>query len=72
VVLLTLVLFVSALFVKAVTHELFLEAGVFLVSVQLIKMAHKNTTAAARTEERLLQIQTVLRTIEERMNTPQD
>jgi len=72
VVFLTLVLFVSALFVKGVTHELFLETGVFLVSVKLIMMAHKNTTAAAHTDERLLHIQTVLRTIEERLNTPQD
>jgi hypothetical protein len=43
VVLLTFVLFVLALFTKGFTHDLLLEAGVFLVSVKLIIMSAKIT-----------------------------
>jgi len=39
VIVITLVLFVPALFTKAFTHDLLLEAAVFLVSVKLIIMA---------------------------------
>jgi hypothetical protein len=53
VIALTLVLFVVALFIKGFTHELLLEAGVFLVSVKLIMLSHKNGVLAQETEERL-------------------
>jgi len=39
--LITLLLFIAALFVKGFTHDLLLEAGVFLVSVKVIMMAYK-------------------------------
>jgi len=39
----TVILFVTALFAKGCTHDLLLEAGVFLVSVKLILMAHKSS-----------------------------
>ena len=35
----TLGFFIAALFTKGLSHDLFLEAGVFLVSVKLIIMA---------------------------------
>ena len=38
----TLALFVGALFIKGLTHDLFLEAGVFLISVKLILMSYKH------------------------------
>lgn len=41
VMVITFVLFVAALFFKGVTHDLFVEAGVFLVSVKIIIMAYK-------------------------------
>jgi hypothetical protein len=41
---LTFVLFVIALFTKGFTHDLLLEAGVFLVSVKLIMMAYQNNS----------------------------
>ena len=41
ILLITLVLFIAALFVKGFTHDLLLEAGVFLVSVKVIMMAYK-------------------------------
>lgn len=43
VALLTLALFTAALFVKGLTHDLFLEGGVFLVSVKIIAMAYRNS-----------------------------
>lgn len=42
VIVITFILFTAALFVKGLTHDLLLEAGVFLVSVKLIMMAYKN------------------------------
>ena len=66
VIALTLILFVMALLIKGLTHDLLLEAGVFLVSVKLILMSHKNGVLAIETEKRLDQIYDLLR----RQNTP--
>jgi hypothetical protein len=41
VIILTAVLFAISLFVKGLTHDLLLEAGVLLVSIKLIIMAYK-------------------------------
>jgi hypothetical protein len=46
VIALTLILFVVALLIKGFTHDLLLEADVFLVSVKLILMSHKNSVLA--------------------------
>ncbi len=62
VIVLTLVLFVIALFVKGFTHDLLQECGVFLVSVKLIMMSHKNGVSARHAEERLEKIQHLLAT----------
>ncbi len=61
VIVLTLVLFVVALFEKGFTHEMLLEAGVFLVSVKLIIMSYKNGLVSDRIKERLDEIQAALR-----------
>lgn len=50
VIVLTFILFIVALFVKGFTHDLLLEAGVFLVSVKLILLSQKNMEM----EERIL------------------
>ena len=42
VIAITFALFIIALFTKGLTHDLLLEAGVFLVSVKLIMMAYQN------------------------------
>lgn len=60
VILLTVGLFSLSLAVKGFTHELFLEAGVFLVSVKLILMAGKNAASEERTERQLNQILALL------------
>ncbi|MGO9438193.1 MAG: hypothetical protein ACLP00_28310, partial [Terracidiphilus sp.] len=50
VILLTVGLFSLSLAVKGFTHELFLEVGMFLVSVKLILMAGKNAASEERME----------------------
>ena len=52
----TLVLFLTALFTTGFTHDLLLEAGVFLVSVKLILMAHKNSVSNRSIQQKLDEI----------------
>ena len=53
VIVTTFILFVLALFVKGLAHDILLEAGVFLVSVKLIIMAHKASISAENIENQL-------------------
>jgi hypothetical protein len=64
VIALTLILFGVALVLKGFTHDLLLEAGVFLVSVKLILMSHKNSVLAIETEHQLVEIQALLRNMQ--------
>lgn len=45
-ILVTFALFVAALFFSGFTHDLLLEAGIFLVSVKLIIMSYKQSVAS--------------------------
>ena len=65
VIVLTLVLFVVALYAKGFSHELLQECGVFLVSVKLIVMSHKNGVSARLAEQRRVRIQNLLQTTRE-------
>ena len=49
----TLGLFIAALFVKGMTHDLFLEGGVFLVSIKIIMMIYKNSISTSRLERKI-------------------
>ena len=49
----TFVFFMTALVTKGFTHDILLEAAVFLVSVKLIIMAYKNDVASRVTHKRL-------------------
>jgi len=53
IALITLGLFVASLFIKGLTHDLFLETGVFLVSVKIIVMAHRNGVEVGHLNEKL-------------------
>jgi hypothetical protein len=64
VIVATFVLFVVALFIKGFGHGLLLEAGVFLISVKLIVMAHKNGLLAKDLDNRLDRVQATLTRIE--------
>ena len=70
VIALTLALFLLALFLKGFTHDLLLEAAVFLVSVKLILMAYKNRLATERADAQLHAIELLLRRLERRLDQP--
>ena len=56
----TLGLFIAALFTKGISHDLFLEAGVFLVSVKLIIMAYRNSVSVGNLDRKLDTIMAML------------
>jgi hypothetical protein len=60
VIVLTVGLFLTALFVKGFTHALFLEAGVLLVSIKLILMAQTNAKTEESLERHLVRIEELL------------
>ena len=60
VAIVTLVLFGAALLVKGITHDLFLEAGVFLVSVKIMATAYKHSLAVRQLNEKLDKILALL------------
>jgi hypothetical protein len=60
VIVLSFGLFGVSMIVTGFTHDLLLEAGVFLVSVKLILMAKKNTETANRVEQHLTTIKELL------------
>ena len=66
VIFVTLVLFLTALFVKGVTHDLLLEAGVFLVSVKLIIAVYKNGVVAEELRSKMEAIHSDVRRLEQR------
>lgn len=59
-IVLTLALFVAALFIKGFTHDVLLEAGVFLVSVKLVLMSYKSSVAIDAIRAELVAIRTTL------------
>ena len=60
VIVVTFVLFTVALFVKGFVNDLLLEAGVLLVSIKLIMMAHKNNVANQKVLQKLQDVITIL------------
>jgi hypothetical protein len=60
VIALTLILFITALFLKGFSHDMLLETGVFLISVKLIMMSYKNSVLARNMEDRLKEIHALL------------
>ncbi len=66
VIFITLVLFGVALVVKGFTHDLLLEAGVFLVSVKLVLMSYKNSIAGISLQKRTDEILEIVRRLEEK------
>jgi hypothetical protein len=64
VIVVTLVLFGLALFLKGLTHDLLIEAGVFLVSVKLIIMGYKQAIASERLHEELDDVRASLARLE--------
>ncbi|MEI6166743.1 MAG: hypothetical protein WCS52_06080 [bacterium] len=50
----------SFFFVKGMTHDLFLEAGVFLISVKVVAMAYKNSVEVKQLNAKLDRVLAVL------------
>ncbi len=65
----TLVLFVFALFLKGLTRDLLLEAGVFLVSLKLIIMSYKQAVASERLHDELDAVHDALRRLEAKLGS---
>ena len=61
VILITLVLFIAALFYKGITHDLLLEAGVFLVSVKLILLSFRNSVFISDLKKELREIKELIK-----------
>ena len=64
----TFILFVAAVFTRGWTHDLLLEAAVFLVSVKLVIMAYKNIDATDSVNEKLNEISDKLNKLEDRQS----
>ena len=60
IIVLTVVLFVVALFMKGLTKDLLLEAGVLLVSIKLIVMAYKTRVSNKEIAVELREIKAML------------
>ena len=60
VIVLTIALFILALFVKGFTKGLLVECGVLMVSIKLILMAKKTAEIEANLEQRLDRIEKLL------------
>jgi hypothetical protein len=66
IVILVFALFGLALFTQGFSHNLSLEAGVFLVSLKLILMARKNSETAKRLERHMTRLEELLTQKDER------
>jgi len=64
IIAITLALFVVALVTKGFTHELLLEAGVFLVSAKLIIISYKNSLGLESLHNKLDEIHDAVRRME--------
>ena len=61
ILIITFVLFSLALFFTGLTHDILLEAGVFLVSVKLIIMAYKASKSSSKIEIELKEIKDLIK-----------
>jgi hypothetical protein len=49
----TVILFIIAIFTKGLTHELLLEAGIFLISLKLVLSSSKSELSSKIIEEKI-------------------
>jgi len=61
ILLITGVLFITALFFQGLTHDILLETGVFLVSVKIIMMAYRNNLNYHDVKKDIAEIKEILR-----------
>jgi hypothetical protein len=65
----TFILFLAALFLKGLSHDILLEAGVFLVSVKLMVMLYRNGAAASELKAGIDEVQGSLRRLEDALGS---
>ena len=53
VILITVGLFVAAIFTKGLTHDIFLESGVLLISIKIILLAYRNNAIVKNIQKQL-------------------
>ena len=68
IIVVTFILFISALFTKGFTHDILLEAAIFLVSVKLIVMAYISKDSTDSLHEKLDEICKKLEELEPRQS----
>lgn len=61
VILITALLFIAALFVQGLTHDILLETGVFLVSVKIIMTAYSNNQYYRDLKKEIGELKEILR-----------
>lgn len=66
----TFLLFLGALYFTGLTHDILLEAGVFLVSVKLIIMSFQSKLSSDSNLKELKEIHKTLQKINDKINTP--
>ena len=69
VVVITFLLFIVALFVKGLTHNILLEAGVLLVSIKIIMMNYKNIQSNKSILKELDNIKETMSELKNKMNS---
>ena len=67
VIVVTFIFFAVSLFTKGLTHDMLLEAGVFLVSLKLILMSHRNSKRTDLFFKELRKIEGQLQGIDNRL-----
>ncbi|MBN2668201.1 MAG: hypothetical protein JXR60_03135 [Bacteroidales bacterium] len=68
IIIITFILFSFALFLKGLTHDMLLEAGVLLVSIKIIIMNYKNSKSSELIIEDLKKIKSSIEKLEESDN----
>ncbi len=69
VIVITFALFLMALYFTGLTHDLLLEAGVFLVSVKLILMSYKSTVASDKLHGELREIRALIQELSKQVSS---
>lgn len=69
-IVMTLLLFIAALYFTGFTHDLLLKAGVFLVSVKLILMSYKNKVASDDLHKELAGIRSLIQEMNNKLTVP--
>ncbi len=53
IIVITVGLFVAAIFTKGLTHDIFLESGVLLISIKIILLSYKNNAIVKNIQKQL-------------------